>query len=811
MTHQNLSLACLPLLVVAGIQERVYAQTGSDTDSSALDEIVVVGSRVRESTAFRLPVPVDVFTSDELSATAAVNGELGQALATLAPSFNFPRQSNSGTSDLVRAGQLRGLSPDQLLVLVNGRRRHTSAVVHSETKIGRGTAAVDFNNIPINAVKRIEVLRDGAAALYGSDAIAGVVNVVLDDSVGFAASVSYGAHRTDVGPIGRSLTDGHTRTFDAKYGMALDAGFLTFGGALRVRDGTNRAGFDQIPFFIDQTADNLALQGQRNYTEGDPDVDELNLWFNGEWSLAAAQLYAFGTFGDRESRGGAAFYRYPDGASNVREIFDQGFRPRTRGNDRDVAATLGLRGGAGGWNLDASLGFGRNRFGFGVDNSLNASLGAASPTSFDSGTFTSEQLSLNGDARREFELDAFAGPVTVSVGAEIRQEDYETERGDIGSFSAGAFDGEIGAQAAPGLTPADEVSIDRRVVSVYADAGVDLTQRWFADIAVRFEDYDDFGTAVTGKLASRFEITPSFALRGAMSNSFRAPNLAQIGFSDTTLNFGENRSLIRTRTVRSGDPIGAALGAEALDEERSLNFSAGFTARWGALALSLDAFLIEVDDRVTLSERLFGDPLVTFIAPLPGAADVQSVRFFTNAVDTETRGFDLQAGYTIPIGPGRIDLSLAYNRSRTDVDSIRSTTPQLAAIDPGLVLIGVEELNTLESAAPDNKLVLSVEWETKRFGLTTRVSRFGEATRVFNFGGGFEPEQTYDAEVQVDFEARIHLSERIGVFAGALNVFDEYPDLSSADINFFGNLPYDILSPVGINGRYLYLRASFGY
>lgn len=775
---------------------------------TTLEEVVVIGTRGGERTALDSPVPVDVISATQLEETGAVAAELGQALASVTPSFNFPRQSNSGTSDLVRAGQLRGLSPDQMLVLVNGKRRHTSAIVNTETKIGRGTAAVDFNTIPLNAVSRIEVLRDGAGAQYGSDAIAGVVNVVFDDTPGLDINVGYGWHRTDVEPIDDRITDGETLTLDAAYGWNLRDGFVKVGVALRDRRGTNRAGFDQIPFFEAQTPDNLALAGQRNYAEGDPDVEEINLWFNGATTVGLGELYGFGTLGSRDSSGGAAFFRYPDSFSNVRAIYDQGFRPQTRGDDQDIALTGGLRREFGQWDWDTSISYGRNEFEFGVENSLNASLGPASPTSFDSGTFERSQISANLDAVRSID---WARPTTLAWGLEYRREDYETSQGDAASFAAGPFDAAIGAQAAPGLTPADEADVDRNVVSGYVDLGVDLTDRLYVNAAARLEDYSDFGSAATGKVSARFEAAPGFALRGAVSNSFRAPNLAQVGFSDTTLNFGPNRALIRTRTLPVSDSIAQALGAQELEEETSLNLSVGFTAEWHRLRVAVDAFRIDIDDRITLSERLFGAPLAGFIQGLPGGQDVESARFFTNAVDTETTGFDIVADYSREMGGGVFDFSVGFNYSETDVESIRATTPELAAIDPTLVLVGVEEINTLEDAAPKTKFIVTSRWEGERFSALLRGSRFGSATRVFNFGGGFEPEQEYGAEVQIDLELGYQISDRWrGVF-GVVNLMDEYPDLSSADINFFGNLPYDILSPVGVNGRYVYARASFAY
>ncbi len=816
------------LVPAAQAEDQTQSQSQSGPTRAELENIIVIGTRAGDRTALDTPVPVDVLGGNELRASGAVAGEVGQALSVLAPSFNFPRQSNSGTSDLVRAGQLRGMSPDQMLVLVNGRRRHTSAIVNTETKIGRGTAAVDFNNLPLNALQRVEVLRDGAGALYGSDAIAGVINLVLDDSLGFESNIAYGQHWTDLKPIGDDINDGETFTLDAKYGWQLaDDGFAIAGAAYRNRNGTNRAGFDQIPFFIDQTPANLALAGQRNYAEGDPEVEEFNFWFNGEIPLGELELYAFGTLGNRDSNGGGAFFRYPDGTDNVPAIYPDGFRPGTYGKDRDYAGTVGLRALAAGWEVDTALSYGRNEFEFGVENSLNASLGPTSPTSFKSGTYTVQQTTLGVDATRDFNVSWLRAPLAVALGAEYRAEDYATDRGDLASYIDGSYGNvgcvdlddplvdddieffcDIGAQAAPGLTPDDEVSIDRGVFSIYADLGSDLTERLFVEVAARFEDYDDFGTALTGKLAGRYEVSDVVALRGAVSNSFRAPNIAQLGFSDTTLNFGEDRALIRTRTLRVDDPIARSLGATDLDEERSFNLSAGVVAEYESIRFSLDVFQVEVDDRITLSERLFSDPLVAFIQTLPGGDDIESVRFFTNAVDTRTRGFDAVLSYVAPLLNGDFQVTAAYNYSKTDVQTVRGTTPELEAIDPTLTLVGVEELNTLEDASPHSKFILSSTWSGDRWDFLGRVSRYDSAVRVFNFGGGFEPRQEYGAEFQVDVEAGYRFTEQLALYVGAANLLDEYPDLSSSDINFFGNLPYDILSPVGVNGRYLYARAS---
>jgi len=813
MSRRSLFLTFASILSLS-LSDVAFAQQAS-LDTEADGEIVVLGSRTKERSALDTTVPVDVFSQDALATAGVVGSELGQALTVANPSFNFPRQSNSGASDSVRAGQLRGLSPDQLLVLINGRRVHTSAVVNSETKIGRGVAAVDFNTIPLGAAKRVEVLRDGAGALYGSDAIAGVINIVLDDRPdGFEITGTYGTHITDVEPINQTLNDGSQYVLQAEAGIPLfERGFVRFGGEYINRNGTNRAGFDQIPFFEEQTPANLALQGQRNYYLGDPDTQAYNFWLNSEVPVGAVTLYAFGTFGERQTEG-ALFFRYPDSFANVPEIFPNGFRPNTTGDNLDLNISGGARFEVIGFDGDFGVTFGRNRFDYGATNSLNASLGPASPTEFRSATYENGQLSVNFDLRRDLGRIGFLGDVSLATGAEYRREGFQSSAGDPASFEAGPFDLAIGAQGNPGLNPVDTAELNRDVVGVYAEFSLQPTARLTIDASGRYEWYSDFGSTAAGKGSVRYEIVPQLlAVRGAVGNSIRAPNLAQIGFADRSINFGDNRTLVNTLTVPGFSPIGQALGAEALKQERALNGSAGFVLNLSPrFTATVDAFRVRVRDRVTLSERLFGDDIAAAVQALPGGAGVESVRFFTNAVDTRTFGVDVVLNYrTDEVFGGVLNLNGAFNYSRTDVTSFDATTPQLAAINPDLALIGVEELNTLETAAPRTRLILTAEYDRGPWDTLFRASRFGSAQRVFNFGGGFEPSQRYGSEWSIDTEIGRRVGEHVRVAVGAQNLIDNYPDLSSADINFFGNLPYDILSPIGVNGRFVYGRISLTY
>lgn len=822
---RSLALLALFAAIPAVAQDAPPAPPPAD---DAVEELVVTGTVAKDRSVLDSPVPIDLLGARDLARAGAVADELGQAIASVAPSFHFPRQSNSGSSDHVRAGQLRGLSPDQLLVLVNGKRRHGSAIVNSETKIGRGTAAVDFNTIPLSAVERVEILRDGAGAQYGSDAVAGVINVLLDDDPERTdVELTFGGHVTHNDATGQDANDGETFTFAASTGFALPReGFLRVGLDVENRNRTNRAGFDQIPFFEDPA--NAYLAGRRSYAMGDPKTDAYGAWFNGELPLGErVALYGFGTFGERETRGGAAFFRYPISSQNVQSVYPDGYRPKTRADDQDLSLTVGAAWELAGWALDGSVGFGRDELEFGVDRSLNPSLGAASPTRFDSGAYEVEQLVLNADATREIDVAALAGPLTLLAGVEYRRESYETRAGEPASFTSGSFLAchpsydpmdpgspppcAIGAQAAPGLTPADVVDLERDVVGAYLDVAAEVLPRLLLDLAGRYEHYSDFGGEVTGKLSAAFTLSDAVTLRGAVSNSFRAPGIQQDGFSDTSTNFGSGGSLVRTRTLRTGDPIAQALGADALDAETSLSASLGATARLGDFTATLDFFHVAIDDRITLSERFFGPGLEAYVAPLPGGADVESVRFFANAVDTKTQGVDVVLTYDRDAFAGAFGVDLSFSYADTDITRYAPTPAPLRGIDASFRLVGVEETNTIESAAPKWKTVLTADWENARWSLLGRLSAFGPATRVFNFGGGFEPAQEYGAELQLDAEGEYRFTDHVALALGVSNLLDNYPDRSISDINYFGNLPYDILSPIGVNGRYVYTRLTLAF
>jgi iron complex outermembrane receptor protein len=769
------------VLGIASLVILLLTNGGALAQEEITEEVVVVGTRGEARDPLASAVPVDLISADEIAAAHSFGGELGELLQALAPSFSFPRQSNSGIGDHVRAAQLRGMSPDHVLVLVNGKRQHTASVVSLETKIGLGTNPFDFNTIPLIAIERIEILRDGAGAQYGSDAIAGVINIVLKDAAeGGTVTASYGAHRTDYEPINDDISDGNTFSVAADYGFEVgNGGSLRIGGEFRTRDATNRAGIGVLPFFEEQTPANLALDPARVFAPGDGGADDIYVFYNASIPVGEKNFYSFGRYSNRETEG-TGFFRYPDGFTSLPSVHPNGFRPITLGDNTDISFAAGLRGTNFQSDWDLSLTVGINDFDSGVTNSANPSFGPTSPTSFDLGGFEFMQTTINADVVREFELGDLRSPLTFAYGAEVRFEDYETSAGDLASYEAGPFVADVGAQAGPGL-PADSVAdVDRTVYAAYVDVEADLSDQFSVGAAARFEDYDDFGNALTGKLSGRFQVTDTFAIRGAAGTSFRAPSLAQIGYERSTTNFGDGGMLELFRLLPVSDPDAIANGAVPLKEEESQNFSVGFVFDSGAaFSLTVDYFQIDVDDRITLINA------------------GNNVQYFSNLIDTETTGFDIVAAGMIDAGLGAIDWRVSYNNSETDVKN------------PSV--LGVEDLNTVETAPPEDKFIASGNWVIDRWSALLRLTQYGDTTRVFDFGGGFEPTQTYGAVWSVDVEFAAKVNDDWTVAIGADNLTDEYPDRSSDDINYFGHLPYDVLSGIGMNGRYLYFRTQYDF
>lgn len=774
-----------------------FAQTASpQEDAAAVEDVVVTGTRTPNRSRLDTLAPVDVVTSETLQNRGTT--EFAAALAQAIPSLTFQRPAVTDGTDSIRPATLRGLSPDQTLVLVNGTRRHASALVNVNGSVGRGSAAVDLNTIPTGALDRVEVLRDGASAQYGSDAIAGVVNLRLKNaSSGGGASVTYGQYFTTVEEArgSRDETDGQTVTVSAWQGFGLGSdGYLTLSAEYLQRDPTNRSGIDP----------RTAANGQVTARLGDPEVDQWTVFANAGKPLANGwEAYGWAGYQNRDSES-AAFPRLSDNANNVASIYPNGFLPLIAINSKDLSVAGGLRGQIGGWDADFNLTYGRNALEFRTENSLNATYGAASQTSFDSGGLIYDQLVFGADFTRQLDW-GLSQPVNLAFGLEARREGYEIEAGEPASYNRGplgtntALSG--GAQGFPGFQPSNVVDEDRNAVGVYADIEIPLTDKLTVAGAVRFEDYSDFGDSQTGKLSARYDFTPNFALRGSISTGFRAPSLQQSYFTSTS-SVIQNGAVVETGTFPATSTVATLLGARPLEAETSTNYSLGTVIRLGGFDLTIDAYQIDIKNQIVLSE-LINRSFSTQVAALLDPLGIQAARFFLNGVETTTQGVDIVGRYRLPtVSAGTFDFTVAANFNDVEVNK---TPTSSSVLNPVPALFARSRIETIQLGTPDTKVSAGADWTLGRLGATARATYYASVTQPGSTAASdfFTGDKTI-----VDLSGRYQLTDRVGLTLGVDNVFDEYPDATPAALNSNGVVAFPFYSPFGFNGRYGYARVS---
>ena len=819
--------AAVAVVALSAAAAPAWAQEQEGESARTLDTVVTVGTRVANRSALDTAAPVDVVSAETIQNIGV--GELNQALSVNLPSYNFPRPALTDGTDSVRPAALRGLAPDQTLVLVNGKRRHSAALVNVNGSIGRGASAVDLNTIPSLAVGGVEVLRDGASALYGSDAIAGVVNVRLREAnSGGAVQASYGWRETEytvpvIAPtaagvpnpgaeVTRERSDGHVLTVAGWKGYSLGAdGFLTITGEYKDQNHTERAGYDSRQQYPTVFPEGEAIINRFNGWTGEPDLEQLSFFANGGYTLAnGVELYGWGSFQDRETVS-AGFFRRANDARNVIEIYPNGFLPKINPTTTDYSALGGARFNWAGWDVDASLGYGANKMEFQIIDTLNRSIGPASKTSFDAGGFEGSQLVANVGFVKGFAMDGLASDLNVAWGVEARQETYEIFAGEPDSYRNGGVllggaPTASGAQVFPGFRPENERDEDRTAIGAYLDLEANVTDKLLVSGAVRGESYSDFGEALTGKLAARYDLTESFAVRGSIQNGFRAPSLQQQFFTTTSTNFiGGVPFDITTFTV--DDPVAIALGATPLDAEKSVNYALGFVFRAGAFNLTVDGYRIDVEDRIVLSENLTAANVQAYLQG-QGFIGSGGGRFFLNGVETETQGVDIIANYAFPETEfGTFRGTLGANFNKTEVTKVPAV-PQLAALDPAPVLFGRVNVLTLEEGAPKDKFTGQLDWEHGAFGATLRAIRYGE---VLVPGTTAATDYNLDPKTVVDLEARYNWNDRVTVAIGADNILDEYPDAAPAALNGTGNTPFSTYSPFGYSGRFVYTKATLNF
>jgi len=837
-------------------QSVIMPDQAAESDSADAGTIIVTGVRGAPRTVAESPAPIDVIGADKLQTTGSA--EFGEALSKLLPSLNFG-STNAGVFSIGRPVTNRGLSPGYTLVLVDGKRRHNGAFLNNSPTDTSGVNPVDLDFIPTSAIDRIEVLKDSAAAQYGTDAIAGVINIQLAKKEGLSGDFTYG---TLYGANGSPNSWKGSIRYGTKIGNA--GGFLTISGDIRKRGGawwnlpatdTNLYGLpadrtiDQViatsGLARAQVEANIAAANARNAQwsrdgahNGDPQIKAFNLSYNAELPVTDhVTLYSFGTYGERDAQIGNNFRR-PNGTANFTALFPDGYYPLNNIAENDFQFVGGLRGTLIGWDYDVSSSFGRNYSHQFSKLSIRPSLGPTGPTQWSNlANFEFRQWTHNIDLHRSVDI-GLAKPLEISIGGEYRLDRFRTFAGDplayqpaTYSFKPGdqQYDWNVGRAASPVvqgaivLSPADEADIGRKVYAGYVDLGLYPTDAWYVGAAVRAEHYSDgSGSPVGLKLNSRFEVTPTLAIRGTVGTGFRAPSLTQIGYAQTDgrtslfFNAATGQTELRptvAKLVTADSTIGQLLGAKPLRAEKSWNAGLGFVfTPTTALSITLDGYYIRIKDRIERTGRLFG-PGISAILAANGLADIEQAEYFINAADAETKGFDLVADYSRTLGDfGKIGATLAFNYSRTKVTDVVATPSQLFAangaslLGAGSVFFGGDKIGELEVLQPHTKLVSTLNWSKGIFGLSVTATRYGKYTQRTAAGD----DRHFGAKIITDASVSAKVTDFATLSVGATNLFDVRPETNGPGSPQTGQGYYGP-SPFNPAGGYYYGRIALAF
>ena len=808
----------------------LFAQEKTTSEAQELKEVQIVGSRNTKRTVVNSAVPIDVINVKDVT-TQSGKLEINELLQYVAPSFNANKQSGSDGADHVDPASLRGMGPDQTLVLINGKRRHQSSLINLFGTKGRGNTGTDLNAIPASAIKRIEILRDGAAAQYGSDAIAGVINIVLNDNINqVTGAVTYGAYNTnaqgefdpgtantknnflDENSFGNTL--GQKRNFDgrslkvaANYGVAVGekGGIANFTAEYLNKEKTLRPGFDFRKGFGE-----AAIQG-------------LNLF--GNLVLPISDKTEFYAFGGRNFRDTDAYAFTRNGGERVVEsIYPGGYTPRITSEIVDNSIATGIRTKyASGWKMDLSNTFGKNLFHYYIKGTINASLVGNSPTEFNAGGHSLSQNTTNLDFSKNY--DSVLNGMNLAFGAEFRTEQFSIFAGEEGSYAtydtAGRpitnpatqtaptdpISGELrpgGSQGFPGYSPANEVKKNRNNVSLYTDAEFDVTDNLLVSTAVRFENYSDFGSTLNGKLAARLKATDNINFRGSLSTGFRAPSLAQVYYNLRFTNFSSGGA---TEVILSSNdsPVTQAFGINKLNEEKAVNGSLGVTASFGAFTATVDGYFINVKDRIVLTGYFDASAL---------NLGVSAAQFFTNGVDTKTAGVDVVLAWKKKFGDSNFAATLVGNINHMTIGDVKNGTLDKETF------FGEREKAFLLASAPANKFGLNLNYDKKWFNAGLAFTRFSKVELldyqmyedVADYGSFADQikaaTDTYSAKIVTDLTLGFKLNKASKLSIGANNLFNIYPDQQDDWVEAGG---YWDAVQMGFSGAYYYARLGFTF
>jgi iron complex outermembrane receptor protein len=754
------------------------------TQGVAVAALEVVGTRRADRAPTTTVLPVDVIEVDE-TLQASGQLDLNQLLQVVAPSFNANRQSGADGADHVDPGSLRGLGPDQTLVLINGKRRHQSSLINVFGSRGRGNTGTDLNAIPVAAIDHIEILRDGASAQYGSDAIAGVINIVLKSSVREFTGELAGGVRNASPPSEYAVTssgiDGDERRAAANYGLRVGAdGYVNLTGDLLTKQRTNRPA-DATEFSI----------YRRQF--GDAELDNAGIFLNSLFPFASNKaFYAFGGASFRHTDA-FAWTRAPDDERNVPTIYPNGFDPHIVSDIGDLALSAGLRAQLGAWGLDFNSTIGSNRFHYYVEGSLNASLGTSSPTEFDAGGFSLTQSTTGLHLKRL--LSSVGGGLNVAVGSEFRYERYTIFAGQEESYRNYGNGQPGGSQGFPGFQPADEIEADRSNVGGYIDLELDATDRFTVGAAARAEHYSDFGGTVTAKLSTRLAVSDAVALRASVSTGFRAPSLAQIYFNSTFTDVVSG-TFVDKVIARNTSELTRRVGIPELTEEKSRSAGVGLTARVGEFTATIDGYIVAIDDRIVLTGAF--DETDPDIGEDLQDLGVAAAQFFTNALDTETKGLDVVLAHQFYLGDQRVRWSIAGNFNEMELGEIH-TTERLAGKED--IYFGAREQAFLLASAPSSKITLTVDHNIGRLDTQLRVTNYGRVSLV----DWLDTRDVYKAKATTDLSFGYGVNPRARITVGAANIFNVYPTQQDTETETGGL--WDAVQ-MGFSGTFYFARLS---
>ncbi len=760
-------------------------------DLSTLGEVTVVGSRfAKPRTDVDRPVPIDVITIKDIQATGQV--DLGQSLQYTAPSFNAVKFGINDGAPFVDPATLRGLGPDQVLMLVNNKRRHKVSFLSINDGVGKGQAGTDINVVPALSLKRVEVLRDGAAAQYGSDAIAGVINMQLNNaSKGGAVTAFYGQGNSKpnldvknvIAPV--TIKDGTTYNLSANVGLKLGkAGFVNATGTYSHTDGYDRSGTykSSAGYYVKDAVkdDSLVKANGINLNRailGAAENTTYGIFINAGAPINTKwDFYTFGGYTKKHVVTGV-FTRPP---SNVRRSvlskFPNGYNPIAPADLHDFSLTAGVKGKLGkDWNLDLSAGQGSNKVDWHAENTVNPSLGDASPTSFYVGqTFVSQTL-VNADLSKSFNKDSYPN-FSVATGAEFRAEKFKQTAGDPASYEAGPLKAtrDIGSSGREGFSNKTAGTWNRTNIGVYVEGESDLNKSILVGAAVRAENYSDFGSDISAKFNTRIKIIDQLAVRGSVSRGFRAPSITQSHYSNyINISFDNAGNSITNPIIPAESDLAKILGVEGLKKETSLDFSGGVTSKLGEhFTLTADLYRIDVKDRIMLSGGIKTSTYPAFVS----AGFPQTANVFVNAIDTRTNGFEFVANYNSAIGTdSKINLNAAYSSMVTSLLANRKTSTGVEVVDATAALY-------ITDGQPKNKFIASAIYDYKQFGILFRATRFGEVKDPLATLAATDPTtgllyQTFGAKTLLDVSLTYRPTKTLGITLGVNNLADVYPDL----------------------------------